>query len=116
MCLRKLPEIVIVEDLPPRTSAIPDSPCGRSFPSPGGATDGRVAARYPHRRQCKHLSLRRLDVKIANKDQCPTNIPVFRLKTYLEPTPGAQSCPGGGVAMRTLNRNVPSVCWLLASE
>ena len=30
--------------------------------------------------------------------------PGFRLNIYAEPAPGGQSCPGGGVAMRTLNR------------
>jgi hypothetical protein len=37
-------------------------------------------------------------------------------KVELEPAPGGQSCPGGGVAMRMLKRSARSVSLLLASE
>ncbi len=114
---RQFLEIVRVEKSLLGTGAVPITDLAGGFlvleevgnVSPQGSHAGAAA-------NVNQLLAGRFDVEIPEKADGGHGIARFEAEDVAGTDPGGQSCPGGGVAMRTLNLNWRSVRRLLAIE
>ncbi len=113
----QIPEVVFVEDLLPRSCAVPEADLARGLL--GFEQVGEVGAQRSHAgaaADVDHLPLRRLDMEIAEGADGGDDVARLEAEDVAGADAGSAVLAGGGVAMRTLKRSVRSVCWLLARE